>query len=211
MDSKAHWESIYRDKSHASLSWFQARPALSLAIIDELGLDADQPLIDIGGGASSLATHLNQRGYHKLSVLDIAASALDQARAIAGQHAASIHRIEGDVLDFRPTTRFALWHDRAVFHFLIQADERTRYIASLDHALKSDGHAIIATFARNGPGRCSGLDVVQYDANSLAAELGHAFELVTHRDETHVTPSGVEQAFAYFVFRKTGPAQEGGT
>jgi SAM-dependent methyltransferase len=211
VDSKAHWESIYRDNSHASLSWFQAHPALSLAIIDELSIDADQPLIDIGGGASSLAAHLNQRGYHKLSVLDIAASALEQARAVAGHDAASIHWIEGDVLDFRPATRFAVWHDRAVFHFLTQADERTRYLASLDQALKSGGHAIIATFAHNGPGRCSGLDVVQYDANSLAAELGHAFELVTHRDETHVTPSGVEQAFAYFVFRKTRPTQEGGT
>ncbi|KPK38214.1 MAG: hypothetical protein AMJ69_09015 [Gammaproteobacteria bacterium SG8_47] len=206
MDPKAHWERIYQDRSPASVSWYQREPTLSLAMIKRCALGREEALIDVGGGASVLVDRLLLAGYENVTVLDIAASALAHARARLGETAGSVTWIESDVTVFDPPQVYALWHDRAVFHFLTDADDRRRYVAALKRALRPDGHLILAAFSIGGPTRCSGLDIVQYDAHKLGTELGPAFSLQEECDEVHRTPGGAEQRFGFFRFAYT--AQE---
>lgn len=203
-DRKAHWEAIYRDKSPLEVSWYQQEPALSLELIRRSGVGLDAPIIDVGGGASVLVDRLQAAGYTKLSVLDLSAQALTCARRRLGSAAEHIDWIEADITDFQPPRQYALWHDRAVFHFLTDAADRARYVEVLQRALSPGGHLIIAAFAIGGPEKCSGLDIVQYDADKLLAALGPGFELVETRAEAHITPAGGEQQFNYFRFIK-GP------
>ncbi|MBU1191693.1 MAG: class I SAM-dependent methyltransferase [Gammaproteobacteria bacterium] len=197
-ERKAHWEQVYRDKSPLEVSWYQTAPTLSLELILASGIDRDSPLIDVGGGASTLVDNLLACGFTAISVLDISAQALAHARQRLGLQSQQVHWIDADITRFEPTERYALWHDRAVFHFLTEADDRLRYRQALARALKPDGQVIIGTFAPGGPLRCSGLPIVQYDAASLQAEFGAAFELVETRSETHRTPSGKDQLFNFF-------------
>jgi SAM-dependent methyltransferase len=197
-ERKAHWEQVYRDKSPLEVSWYQTAPTLSLELILASGIDRDSPLIDVGGGASTLVDNLLTRGFTAISVLDISAQALAHARQRLDNQSQQVHWIEADITQFEPIERYALWHDRAVFHFLTEADDRLCYRQALERALKPDGQVIIGTFAPGGPLRCSGLPIVQYDAPSLQAEFGAAFELVEIRSETHHTPSGKDQLFNFF-------------
>lgn len=204
MNRRAHWQAVYERCRPEELSWFQAQPALSLALIGESGLPTGAAIIDAGGGASRLVDALVERGYGDVSVLDISSRSLRHARQRLGAAADSVSWLVADVTDFVPSRRYALWHDRAVFHFLTQRDDRRRYVAALRKALVPGGRAIIATFASDGPTRCSGLDVVRYDARSLLAELGPPFRLLASRDERHVTPAGAGQKFSYFVVELAG-------
>ena len=201
-DRKAHWQKIYRDKSPLEVSWFQQEPTLSLALIHAAGIDRNAAIIDVGGGASVLVDHLLDEGHAGLAVLDISGNALDSARKRLGDRAATVEWFEQDITRFEAPHPFALWHDRAVFHFLTDADDRRRYVKSLRHALLPGGHVIIAAFAIGGPEKCSGLEIVQYDADRLCRELGPDFELMEQRDEVHVTPAGRDQQFSYFRFRR---------
>ena len=202
MDRKLHWEQVYTDKAVHETSWHQANPLPSLSMISAAA-SADTPsLIDIGGGASLLVDHLLGLGYRDLSVLDIAGAALAQARQRLGPAAAQVEWIESDVTKFEPERTWEIWHDRAAFHFLTDAADRRRYIAVLRRALAEDGQAIIAAFAPDGPSRCSGLEVVRYDAASLAAELGAGFVLREERSEAHRTPADREQRFGFYRFSK---------
>jgi len=203
MNRKEHWEQVYRNKSPLEVSWYQAEPTLSLQLITNTGLPLDATIIDIGGGASSLIDHLSERGYHKLSVLDISGKALAHAKTRLGDKAQAIEWFEADVTHFKPPYPIDLWHDRAVFHFLTEASDRHHYVAAMRNALKPGGHLIIATFAIGGPQKCSGLDIVQYDAEKLSAELGEAFQLIEQAQEVHITPAKAEQQFSYFRFMKT--------
>jgi ubiquinone/menaquinone biosynthesis C-methylase UbiE len=180
------------------VSWFQARPAISLKLIQACGVAKEQPVIDVGGGASVLVDFLLDAGFQRLAVLDISGAALDQAQRRLGARASAVEWFEADVTEFKPPHRFALWHDRAAFHFLTDKTDRRKYVDTLTRTLLPDGHIIIATFAIDGPLRCSGLDVVRYDARSICAELGASFRSLEQTDETHVTPWSTEQKFSYF-------------
>ena len=203
MQRKQHWEEVYRNKSPLEVSWFQVHPEFSLDLIEATGIGKDQPVIDIGGGASRLVDKLLAAGYHDVTVLDIAAAALAHAQERLGNQAAQVKWIESDITAFTPPRRYALWHDRAVFHFLTDPADRAQYLTALHQGLADDGQAIIATFALDGPEKCSNLPVERYDATKLRAVLGADFELVETRGETHRTPANKLQQFMYFRLRKS--------
>jgi len=200
-ETKKHWEDVYRNKSPLEVSWYQQEPVLSLSLIASAQLPQDVPIIDVGGGSSTLVDKLHDEAYTDISVLDISGSALTHAKNRLGNKAAKVHWYEADVTCFKPPQRFALWHDRAVFHFLTSKADRERYVNVLKQALEPCGQIIIMTFAIDGPCKCSGLDIVQYDADKMIAELGPGFELVETGHEVHHTPAGNEQKFAFFRFR----------
>jgi trans-aconitate methyltransferase len=201
-DRQKHWTQVYETKPADSVSWFQAEPAPSLAALGRLQLDPSSALIDVGGGASNLVDELLRRGWTDLTVLDIADTALDVARARLGQDARKVHWEVADITAWRPTRAYDVWHDRAVFHFLTDAGQRDAYRRALGAALASGGHLIIATFAPDGPERCSDLPVQRYDASGLAAELGPAFRLINTWREEHVTPGGAKQSFTWCAFER---------
>ncbi|HHJ17698.1 MAG TPA: class I SAM-dependent methyltransferase [Gammaproteobacteria bacterium] len=197
-DRKSHWEQVYSDKSHLEVSWHQNDPALSLQMIENTGIGKDAAILDVGGGASVLVDHLHTLGYSRLAVLDISAKSLAVAQQRLGDSAKDIEWYEADITGFRPAHEFSLWHDRAVFHFLTEAPDREKYVATLKSALSPDGHVILAAFAIGGPTQCSGLDIVQYDSTRLLEALGDEFRLVEELSETHITPAGKQQKFSYF-------------
>lgn len=185
------------------MSWYQDVPGLSLQLIHNAKLELDEPIIDIGGGASSLVDYLLNAGHTDLTVLDISAHALEVARERLGGRASEVKWIEEDVTRFEPRRQYSLWHDRAVFHFLTDERDRRRYVATLKQTVKPNGHVVMGTFAMGGPSKCSGLDIVQYDASKLITGLGDCFKLLEERIETHITPAKHEQKFAYFRLLRT--------
>jgi SAM-dependent methyltransferase len=197
-----HWEDVYRTKGEREVSWFQEAPALSLELIRSTGATRHSSVVDIGGGASRLVDALVDEGYEAVTVLDLSESALATAKARLAPAAAGVTWIVADVVGWKPRQRYDVWHDRAAFHFLTDADDRTAYIACLREGLRAGGHAIIATFALDGPERCSGLPVVRYDAASLGEVLGDAFSLIETRRHDHLTPMGSTQRFQFSVFRR---------
>ena len=198
----SHWDGIYATRNSHDVSWYQIRPDVSLGLIAKLGLRADDPIIDVGGGASSLVDHLLDLGYSDLSVLDISAAALDAVKTRLGARADSVHWLAGDITREKLAGPFRLWHDRAVFHFLTEPSDRRTYVSTLMTVVPADGHAIIATFAEDGPERCSNLPVCRYSPEGLAAELGAGFALVESLRETHITPAQGQQKFIYCRFRR---------
>ena len=198
LDSE-HWESIYQSKGDTDLSWTQLEPLRSLALIAE-ACPAGR-VIAVGGGTSILAERLLARGY-SITILDISETALGRARKRLGPKAAQIQWIAADVTACPHLESFDVWHDRAVFHFLITSAGRAAYEAALVEAVPAGGHAIIATFALDGPEKCSGLPVQHYDGRTLAAELGPLFALLKSLPEVHVTPSGSRQSFQYSLFKR---------
>jgi len=199
-DKKAHWQTIYQEKSPLDVSWYQKEPTLSLELVRRTQIARDEPVIDVGGGASVLVDYLVKAGFTNLAVLDISGNALASAQKRLGDSAKHITWLEADITQFNPPCQFSLWHDRAVFHFLTDPADRTRYVETAKRALKPGGHLIIAAFAPGGPEKCSGLDIVQYDSEKLVAALGDSFDLVEQKDEVHMTPAGKEQKFTYFRF-----------
>ena len=197
-DRKAHWEKVYGQKSPLEVSWYQKEPVLSLELILRSGVARDDSVIDVGGGASTLVDSLISTGFRNISVLDISERALESSKERLGDDARLVEWIESDITEFKSRHDYALWHDRAVFHFLKEKGDRERYIENLRKFLQPGGHLIIAAFAIGGPERCSGLDIVQYDAEKLMTELGDEFELIEETGEVHVTPASKEQKFSYF-------------
>jgi trans-aconitate methyltransferase len=197
-----HWNEVYQTRKTDNVSWYQARPEMSLSLIDACGLAPDAPVIDVGGGASVLADCLLEAGFTSLAVLDISGVALAHVRTRLGNRAHSVAWLESDVTSFRPAQRYALWHDRAVFHFLTAADDRRLYLDTLRQSLEPEGHVIIATFASDGPEKCSGLDTRRYDDSMMQSEFGPEFRLMETRRETHITPWQSEQRFIYFRFQR---------
>jgi len=202
-----HWDAVHRQRTPPQTSWFRPHLDESLRLLDTLDLPVQAPVIDIGGGQSTLVDDLLARGFHDLTVLDVAAGALDDARARLGAQAARVRWLAADMIGAElPEAHYALWHDRAAFHFLVDAAERDRYRHALAHALRADGHAILATFAEDGPQRCSGLPVRRYDADALASEFAPLFEPVARSRELHRTQAGSEQPFTYVVLRRAAQA-----
>ncbi|MBH5403165.1 class I SAM-dependent methyltransferase [Bradyrhizobium sp. CNPSo 4010] len=201
-DRSTHWDHVYATKGEAEVSWYQDSPATSLAMIRAAGSDRDTAIIDVGGGASRLVDALLQDGYRDVAVLDLSANALEAAKKRIGQAASTVDWIVADATTWRPTKTYDVWHDRAAFHFLTDPRDRAAYVQRLRSAVKPGGHVIIATFAPDGPEKCSGLPVQRHDSASLAAELGPEFELIEARSETHHTPWNSTQAFQFSRFRR---------
>ena len=208
MSRREHWEKVYTSKPPDRLGWYKPRLQTSLEWITALGLDLDAPIIDIGGGTSTLVDDLLDHGYSALTVLDLAQPALDLIKARLGERGAAVAWLCGDITEIElPEDAYALWHDRAVFHFLTEPTDRDRYLDNLNRALRPGGHLVIGTFAPEAPPRCSGLPVQRYDLDLIRETLGDEFELKRHKKEMHVTPGGVEQMYLYCEFRrKTRPS-----
>ena len=197
-----HWNEVYSTKPRERLGWYKARLHLSLDWINGLGLTCNDRIIDIGAGASTLVDDLIDQGHKAITALDISESALTAVRERLGDKSDGVEWIVGDIVEVSLSRRdFALWHDRAAFHFLTDEDERRVYVDRLRRSLQPGGHVIIGTFAPDAPATCSGLPVQRYDLDDLAAELGKAFELVIDCRELHVTPGGVEQMYQFACFR----------
>ena len=197
---QSHWDAVYEKTGASEVSWYEPHPEKSLELIRATGMRAEDPVIDVGGGASLLVNELLAAGYSDLSVLDISASVLAKLRTRLGPAASSVTLLHEDVTAFRPEKQYALWHDRAVFHFLTRHEERTRYVDALRQGVRPGGHVIMATFGPSGPERCSGLPTQRYDAAALAAELGAGFALVQSALLIHRTPADVHQQFLYCRF-----------
>lgn len=198
----SHWQEVYRTKAPTEVSWFQNEPVVSLELIESLGVDSAQPIIDVGGGASTLVDHLLERGCTDVTVLDISAAALTVAKERLAHSAGHVTWLAEDLMVWSPARQFAIWHDRAVLHFLTDTADRRRYGDLLNAAVAPGGHAVIGTFALGGPTRCSGLEVQQHDAASVAALAGPHFEVVGSRSEHHVTPAQHVQDFSWVVLRR---------
>lgn len=206
MRPKTHWENFYSTRATTAVSWFQVHAELSLRLVRSTGATADSPIIDVGGGASTLVDDLLTAGYQNVTVLDLSAAALHAARGRLGARAASVQWLEADITCATlPAGAYEVWHDRAVFHFLTAPDDRAAYVRAALHAVKPGGHVIVATFADDGPTHCSGLPVVRYSADELHAAFGERFELLRHEKEAHRTPFGTVQQFVYCYCRKIGP------
>ena len=203
MDSKQHWEQVYAAKAPDSVSWFQEHADQSLRLIHNTRLGKDAAIIDVGGGASRLVDDLVAEGYTDLTVLDLSAAALAVAKQRLGKQADAVHWMEGDITRAEfPVHRFDIWHDRAVFHFLTDPDDRHAYVERVMRSVRPGGHVIVATFAEDGPEKCSGLPVMRYRPEALHAEFGDAFLLAGHEKEAHHTPVGAVQQFVYCYCRK---------
>jgi SAM-dependent methyltransferase len=194
---KLHWEKVYARKPANAVSWYQAHPEISLAMIQTCGAGKEARVIDVGGGASTLVDHLLGAGYRYVTVLDIAGNAIFRARQRLGKKANNVTWLERDITSPLLDQTYDIWHDRAVFHFLTESEERERYLATLNEALVPGGHLIIATFALDGPTRCSGLEVQRYSLESLSRTLGSDYLLQETRSEAHQTPSGSIQHYIY--------------
>jgi trans-aconitate methyltransferase len=202
MDRRGHWETVYQTKAETDVSWFQENPAISLELIEMLGVVPQTSVIDVGGGASRLVDVLLDRGFDALTVLDISEPALAATKARLGKRADHVHWVAADVTQWEPKETYGLWHDRAAFHFLTEAADRAAYAERVARAVPPGGHVIIATFAPDGPERCSGLPVHRHDAASISACLGEAFSLVDTRRHDHRTPGGSVQRFQFSSFRR---------
>jgi SAM-dependent methyltransferase len=202
MERAEHWEQVYRTKAPDQVSWYQAEANLSRELINAVAPHHSAQIIDIGAGASTLADGLLRDGYRALTILDVSPAALAIAQSRLGDHAALVTWQVADILTASlPEQTYDVWHDRAVFHFLTAADDRARYVAQVRHAVRPGGIVIVATFAEDGPLRCSGLEVARYSPAALHEALGAGFTLVESRRELHMTPSGATQAFSYCVCR----------
>jgi SAM-dependent methyltransferase len=206
MDPKDHWEQIYSTKNATEVSWYQQEPRISLEMIQAVAPDRRARILDVGGGASTLVDGLLAAGYRDLTVLDLSAAALEQARLRLGTSATKVQWIEANVLTATLAAPVDVWHDRAVFHFLTEAIDRRNYVEQVHRWVKPGGYVLVATFAEDGPERCSGLKTARYSADSLHAEFGEAFQLLENRREEHRTPTGGAQRFVYCLCRHQEPS-----
>jgi ubiquinone/menaquinone biosynthesis C-methylase UbiE len=207
-DAAAHWADVYVRKDPGEVSWYESTPKQSLALIESTRLARDAPILDVGGGASSLAARLVESAYTDVTVADISSAALEKAQSASDGAGRRVTWIQADIRTHQFSRRYKLWHDRAVFHFMVAPEDRDAYLENLSRTLEPGGHLILATFGPGGPERCSRLPVVRYDAAGLAAVLGAEFEPVWSGLHAHRTPSGASQQFLYTHFMRK-PARAG--
>lgn len=199
--NKQYWDDIYTNKSSESVSWFQKEPTLSIKLIQSLG-NYQSRIIDVGAGASLLVDNLLNLGYSNVAVLDVSERAIEQVKKRLADQVTQVEWYVNDITQFKPAHVYDIWHDRAVFHFLTNEKSRKSYLQVLKNTIKAGGYVIIASFAKDGPKKCSGLDIVQYDIASIKKEFGDEFILLESQLEKHVTPAGNEQQFIYFIFQR---------
>ncbi len=198
--TQSHWDGVYASKRASEVSWYEPRASKSLQLVQATRLHPEDPIIDVGAGASLLSDELLAAGHRDVTVLDISAVALEKLRE--RMQDAPLTLLHQDVLTFEPSRAYALWHDRAVFHFLTRRSDRERYVDVMRRALPPVGHLIMATFGPEGPERCSGLPTQRYDAIALARELGPGFELMESSLNAHRTPWHTVQQFLYCRFER---------
>ncbi len=203
VSDESHWDDVYERRGPMGVSWYQPEPTMSLTLIERLGLEPDAAILDVGGGASTLVDRLLAGGFRDVTVLDLSRTALEvtQARLAPTERAHWLHR---DIRSWTPQARYDVWHDRAVFHFMVDAADRERYLSALNTGVRRGGHVIIATFASDGPDHCSGLPVLRCTADDIAAALGPRFTVVDTVREEHTTPAGAMQPFTWLVARADG-------
>ncbi|MGB0972680.1 MAG: class I SAM-dependent methyltransferase [Mycobacterium sp.] len=195
------WEDVHHGHHVDGVSWWQSVPGLSLDLVDQAGVGRDEPVIDVGAGWSTLVDHLLERGYRDLTAIDLSVTALHTVRDRLGPAGADVVLEVADVLDLTGDRQYRLWHDRAVYHFLTEPDERADYLASLNRCLTPDGWLVVATFGPDGPTHCSGLPIVRYTHEELAREFT-GYELVATAGEDHLTPWGSTQQFTAVLMRR---------
>jgi SAM-dependent methyltransferase len=202
-EPRDHWQQIWTRRQPGEVAWFEREPAASLQLIDMAALPKDGHVVDVGGGASTLVDHLLARGFTRITVVDISEAALEAARTRLGSSGATVRWLVADARHLDLGEHVDLWHDRAVFHFLVTSADQDGYLSALRTSVRPGGHVMIATFGLSGPEMCSGLPVERYDEDKLSRRLGDDFERVDGLDTQHVTPSGVTQSFTYVLFRRT--------
>ncbi|MEQ1828782.1 MAG: class I SAM-dependent methyltransferase [Pirellula sp.] len=200
-DRVAHWENVYSTKQTTEVSWFEAEPTTSLDLLDRI-LPHGGRIIDVGGGASFLVDRLVAKGNWDVTVLDIALTAIELTRKRLGEAARKVHWICEDITETKQLKKYDVWHDRAVFHFLTNPNDRQAYLNRLNESVVSGGYILVATFAPDGPEKCSGLPVCRYSVDGLETVLGKGFKLVTNNQFGHVTPTGKTQQFTLAAFQK---------
>jgi trans-aconitate methyltransferase len=193
----AHWNTVYDTKGEDGVSWYQSVPTVTLELLDTLRIGRAASIIDLGGGASVVVDHLLARDFTDVSVLDVSKVALDNTKVRLGPAAERVHWLHRDIFEWVPERRFDLWHDRAVFHFLIDEDEREAYLNVLRSGIAPGGRVVVATFDAHGPTHCSGLPVVRYGATELAQVFASHFDMIDTRSEEHLTPAGLVQPFTW--------------
>ena len=202
MDPQSHWEKIYTEKAPNAVSWYRPHLETSLELIERVAADRSSSIIDVGGGESTLADDLLARGYEDITVLDISRTAIDANRKRLGEDSERVQWLVADITQSDlPPRRYDVWDDRAVFHFLASPRDRVAYVRQVARAVRSGGYVIVSTFGPEGPTKCSGLDVVRYDADSLHREFGVRFRLLGSSKELHQTPFGTTQQFLYCYCR----------
>lgn len=203
MHRQTHWDTVYQTKPSDTVSWFESAPTRSMTLLTAAGLSATSDVIDVGGGDSLLASTLLAQGVGQVTVLDIASAALTRAQLRLGEQSREVTWIAADITTVAlPPAAYDFWHDRAVFHFLTDAGDRERYVSAVTRAVRSGGALIIATFAVDGPMRCSGLEVARYTPEELAATFADGFTMEQGFVGSHRTPSGAEQRFSFVVLRR---------
>jgi ubiquinone/menaquinone biosynthesis C-methylase UbiE len=202
MKPKDHWQKIYATRAADDVGWYELDPMVSRTLVADAVAKGARSVIDIGGGASRLVDHLLDLEVERIAVVDISANGLEVARKRLGDRAARVRWIVADVTTIRDLGRFDVWHDRAVFHFLIEEADRQRYVRLAERTIRTGGVAIMATFAADGPERCSGLPVRRYDPEELDIECGPGFRLEASSRHLHTTPLGLPQSYQYSTFRR---------
>ncbi len=197
---KGHWETVYETKNPDQVSWTQEVPKTSLDFIHSFGVDKTASIIDIGGGDSKLVDYLVDAGFENITVLDISAKALEKAKQRLGDRAEKVNWVVSDITEFRPNTTFDIWHDRATFHFLTTKEQVTKYLEIARESINR--YMIIGTFSNNGPTKCSGLDIKQYDEQTLTAEFQNGFDKLKCIMEDHITPFNTTQNFLFCSFKR---------
>ncbi|MDH7460255.1 class I SAM-dependent methyltransferase [Chitinophagaceae bacterium 26-R-25] len=202
MDLKAHWENVYHTKRPDEVSWTQPIPETSLKTIRSWNIPKSAAIIDVGGGDSMLPDFLLNEGYENITVLDISAAAIDRVKERLGANADKINFVVSNILDFTPTEKFDVWHDRAAFHFLTDPNDIAKYVTITEKYIEPNGKMMIATFSTQGPLKCSGLTIHQYDPQTLAETFSIGFTPIDHHFENHRTPFNTEQNFLFASFKR---------
>ncbi len=202
MENKEHWEKVFATKTEKEVSWFQAYPKTSMEFVTLFHLPKNAKFIDIGGGESHFADSLLEKGYSDITVLDISANAIERAKKRLGSKAENVKWIVSDVTEFIPEDKYDFWHDRAAFHFLTSEDKIYKYVAIAENAINQNGYLILGTFSENGPTKCSGLEIKQYNETSMSARFEIAFDRIKCITEDHQTPFNTIQNFLFCSFKK---------
>lgn len=202
MKNKEHWEKVFATKAENEISWFQAYPKTSVEFLELFNLPFDANIIDVGGGDSHFVDALLEKGYKNIYVLDISANAIERAKKRLGDQAAKVNWIVSDITEFEPPVKFDFWHDRAAFHFLTSEEKIYKYVAIAEEAINLDGYLILGTFSENGPKKCSGLEIRQYNETSMSARFEVAFERIKCITEDHITPFNTTQNFLFCSFQR---------
>ncbi len=200
LDKKKHWETVYETKNPDEVSWTQETPKTSLEFIQSFGLKKTAKIIDIGGGDSKLVDYLLNEGFENITVLDISAKSLEKAKNRLGKRANKVNWLVSDILEFEPNMTFDIWHDRAAFHFLTTSEQIKKYLKTARKSVS--GYLILGTFSQNGPKKCSGLEIKQYNEAELTSEFEDGFEKIRCLTEDHLTPFDTKQNFLFCSFKR---------